>query len=240
MVTSPHHLGATMNTDRRHRMTDLRPAGARRHVEAARRAHQRARVDAAHPDAAPAGSRSFTSGRSRNKSRHPHGPSSSLMAAAAVVFVIACSNVANLILARSVRREGELAVRAALGAGRGALRRTLLAESLVLWAGGGLGLLLAQPLVAGGPLCRALFHSRARSHGGRQRALAWCGLALIAAVLLAYIPRLPHPIGPAVWGWLAAACGSRRARTAVCGSLPRRRSRARCCCCWAPACWSPR
>jgi ABC-type antimicrobial peptide transport system permease subunit len=52
------------------------------------------------------------------------------------VFVIACSNVANLILARSIRREGELAVRAALGASRGALRRTLLAESLVLCGAG--------------------------------------------------------------------------------------------------------
>src|SRR6185503_8081154 len=72
-----------------------------------------------------------------------------LLAAAAVVFVIACSNVANLILARSVRREGELAVRAALGAGAGALRRTLLAESLVLCgAGAALGLVLARPLVA--------------------------------------------------------------------------------------------
>jgi len=68
-----------------------------------------------------------------------------LLAAAGVVFIIACSNVANLILARSVRREGELAVRAALGAGTGALRRTLLAESLVLCgAGAVLGVLLAR------------------------------------------------------------------------------------------------
>ena len=63
--------------------------------------------------------------------------------------VIACSNAANLILARSVRRESELAVRAALGASHGALRRTLLAESLVLCgAGAVLGLLLARPFVA--------------------------------------------------------------------------------------------
>ena len=96
-----------------------------------------------------------------------------LLAAAAVVFVIACSNVANLILARSVRREGELAVRAALGAGSGALRRTLLAESLVLCgAGAVLGVALARPLVAHGrPLCRPLLRSRARGHRRFQRAL---------------------------------------------------------------------
>jgi len=59
-----------------------------------------------------------------------------LLAASALVFIIACSNVANLILTRTVRREGELAVRAALGASTGALRRMLLAESLLLCGAG--------------------------------------------------------------------------------------------------------
>ena len=115
------------------------------------------------------------------------------MAAAAVVFIIACSNVANLILARSVRREAELAVRAALGAGRGALRRTLLAESLVLCAAGaGLGLLLAGPLVSVAGSYAARFSVRALE-STVDAGVLWlgAGLAVMAAVLLAYIPRLP-------------------------------------------------
>ena len=198
MVTSPHHLGATMNTDRKHRMTDLfgrLAPGATVDAARAELSGLHASMLQEHPDAYSPQARIRL--QVRTLQEQIASPARTillvLMAAAAVVFIIACSNVANLILARSVRREAELAVRAALGAGRGALRRTLLAESLVLCAAGaGVGLFLAGPLVRVAGSYAARFSIRALE-STVDAGVLWlgAGLALMAAVLLAYIPRLP-------------------------------------------------
>jgi len=116
-----------------------------------------------------------------------------LLAASGLVFIIACSNVANLILARSVRREGELAIRAALGASAGALRRTLLAESLILCvAGATLGVISARPLLAVLARYASRFSVRALELSV-DSSMLWvgAGLAVVSAVLLAFVPRLP-------------------------------------------------
>ncbi len=198
VVTSPHHLGATMVTNRTHRMTELfgrLAPGASLDGARAELTSVHAALIREHPEAysAKAGVElSVTTLRDQIAA-----PARTillvLLAAAAVVFIIACSNIASLILARSVRREGELAVRAALGAGPGALRRTLLAESLVLCgAGAVLGVMLAQPLVAMVSRYAARFSIRALEVTVDPNVL-WvgAGLAMAAAVLLAYVPRLP-------------------------------------------------
>ena len=234
VVTSPHHLGATMVTSRTHRMTELFGRLAPGATLDAARAELTA-VHAAHDARAPRGvlaegaSVQLSVSRLRDQIAAPARTILLvLLAAAAVVFVIACSNVANLILARSVRREGELAVRAALGAGHGALRRTLLAESLVLCgAGAVLGVVLARPLVAMVARYAARFSVRALEVTVDASVL-WvgAGLAMAAAVLLAYVPRLPSPHAPGrPRPGRAAASGSRRAPTAACGSSRRRRLR---------------
>ena len=116
-----------------------------------------------------------------------------LFAASGLLFVIACSNVANLVLARTVRREPELAVRSALGASTATLRRSLLAESMVLCGSGALAaLIIAAPMVA--VLARYASRFSVRADGMTlDFSLVWFGivLALIAAVFLAFIPRLP-------------------------------------------------
>jgi predicted permease len=214
MVTSPHHLGATMVTERTHRMTELfgrlKPGAtveeARAELLAAHAAMKRE-----HAEAYPAtANMQLRVAPLRDQITSPARTILlMLLGAAAVVFIIACSNVANLILARSVRREGELAVRAALGASRGALRRTLLAESLVLCgAGAVLGVVIAGPLVEAVGQFAARFSVRAHEVTV-DSTLLWvgAGLAMAAAVLLAYIPRLPSTHAPT---GLGLASGSLR------------------------------
>ena len=198
VVTSPHHLSATMVTGREHRMTEvfarLAPGAT---LDAARAELQTSysAMMSAHPEVYKPEDH-FQIAVTR---MHDQINSSAnkvlwlLFAAAGLLFVIASSNVANLVLARTVRREPELAMRSALGAGRTALRRSLLAESLILCGSGAIGALLI-----GIPMVQVLGHYAAR-YSVRAKdmtldfSLVWfgIGLALIAAVFLAFIPRLP-------------------------------------------------
>jgi putative ABC transport system permease protein len=114
-----------------------------------------------------------------------------LAGAVAFILLIACANIANLLLARAVGRSHEVAIRVALGATRAHLLRSFLAESLVLAAlGGGSGLLLALWIAPG----LAALSPRALAPGALQldlRVLAFtAGLALATAVVFGLVPAL--------------------------------------------------
>jgi putative ABC transport system permease protein len=207
VVTSPHHLDATMVTGRVHRMTELfgrlAPGADLESARAELRAVHGAIVRE-HPEAysAKADFR-IDAVRLRDQIVAPaRTVLLVLLAASALVFVIACSNVANLILARSVRREGELAIRAALGASAWSLRRTLLAESILLCGTGAiLGIIIARPMVAILAQYASRFSVRALDLTV-DSTLLWVGavLAMAASVLLAFVPRLPSAEGPKGFG----------------------------------------
>jgi putative ABC transport system permease protein len=202
VVTSPHHLSATMVDGRVHRMTELFGRLAPGADLGAARAELRAvhgAIVKEHPEAYPASAdfRIDAVGLRDQIVSPARTVLLVLLAASALVFIIACSNVANLILARTVRREGELAIRAALGASAGALRRTLLAESLLLCGAGAiLGVAIARPMVAILARYAARFSVRALDLTV-DSSLLWVGvgLALTAAVVLAFVPRLPSSDG---------------------------------------------
>jgi len=198
VVTSPHHLSATMVTGRVHRMTELfgkLAPGATLDQSRAELRTVYASIKQDHPDAYPA-SAQFTISAKMLRDQITSGARTVLLvllAASGLVFVIACCNVANLILARTVRREGELAVRAALGASTAALRRMLLAESLLLCgAGAVIGVLIAQPMVSILARYASRFSVRALDLTV-DSSLLWAGasLAIVAAVILAFVPGLP-------------------------------------------------
>jgi putative ABC transport system permease protein len=198
IVTSPHHLSATMVTGRVHRMTELfgrLQPGANLDQARAELRTAYASMLKEHPEAySPRADFRIDAVRLRDQiTSRARTVLWVLMAASILVFVIACSNVANLILARTVRREGELAIRAALGAGTGALRRTLLAESLLLCvAGAALGVLSARPMVAILARYASRFSVRALDLTV-DSGMLWvaAALAVVSAVLLAFVPRLP-------------------------------------------------
>ena len=207
VVTSPHHLSATMVTGRVHRMTELfgrLAPGATLESANAELGTVYTAMIREHPEAY------AKNGENRIHAVLLRDQITSgaktilwvLLAASVLVFIIACSNVANLILARSVRREGELAIRAALGASSGALRRTLLAESLLLCGAGAiLGVLSARPMVAILARYASRFSVRALDLT-IDASMLWvgAGLAILASVLLAFVPRLPSTSGSQGFG----------------------------------------
>jgi len=198
VVTSPHHLSATMVTGRVHRMTELfgrlAPGASLDQARAELRAAYSAMMKD-HPEAYPAGGH-FSIEARLLRDEITSGARTVLLvllAASGLVFIIACCNVANLILARTVRREAELAVRTALGASTGTLRRLLLAESLLLCGGGAiLGVISARPMVNVLAKYASRFSVRALDLKV-DSSMLWLGasLAIVAAVLLAFVPRLP-------------------------------------------------
>ncbi len=225
IVTSPHHLSATMVTGREHRMTEvfarLAPGATIENAQAELRTRHTAML-AAHPGVYRPGD------RYRVDVTRMHNQINAranfvlwvLFAASGLLFVIASSNVANLVLARTVRREPELALRSALGAGTTELRRSLLAESLVLCGSGVLAaLILAWPMVA--VLGRYAARFSVRAEGIKlDFNLVWFGiaLALAAAFFLAFIPRLPSgeaPLGAALTGGSTRVTGSSNRRLRI-------------------------
>ena len=198
VVTSPHHLSATMITGRVHRMTELfgrlAPGTDLEAARAELRTVHGAMVSQ-HPEAYSSRAEfSISAMRLRDQvTAQAKTILLVLLAASILVFVIACSNAANLILARTVRREGELAIRAALGASTASLRRTLLVDSLLLCgAGAALGVLSARPMVTILARYASRFSVRALDLTV-DSSMLWVGalLAVLAAVLLAFVPRLP-------------------------------------------------
>ncbi|MGC1423916.1 MAG: ADOP family duplicated permease [Terracidiphilus sp.] len=223
IVTSPHHLSATMVTGREHRMTEVFARLAPGATVDAARAELRTvygGMTAAHPEVyKPEDHYQIDVTRMHDQiNSRANAILWILFAASGLLFVIASSNVANLVLARTVRRESELAVRLALGASTRTIRRSLLAEGLVLCGSGAIAaVLLAIPMVSVLGRYAARFSVRANDLT-LDFSMVWFGvaLALVAAVFLAYVPRLPSPNGAqgglSARGVRAAGGSSRRLR----------------------------
>ena len=206
MAISEHHMSSFMVEGRTHRMTELvtrlAPGAsvrqARNEVQAVY-----ARMRADYKDAYDPGSNYRVSVIPFRSALGERAELTLwlLMGAAAFVMIISAANVANLTLMRGVRREHELVVRAALGAGVARLRRLLLVENLLLaLSGAALGTLLA----IGGVKLLTSFAAR---YSPRANEISLDGTVLGFAVLLSagvalllsFLASLPREGGFASW-----------------------------------------
>jgi predicted permease len=216
--TNSHYQGASMQDDRRHRMTDvfarLAPSstleGATAEVKGiASRLH--AEYPEAYPEALGMDVELTPWQETLTAAARP--TLLILMGTVVAVLILACANVANLTLARLIRKEQELATRSALGATASQIRRSVLAEHLLLAvAGSAVGLVLA---VAGMDLLVS-YAGRFTVRAG-EVGMDWTtfGVTLATgvgiAVFLAWAPGMP--VVPRLDSSFAAAGGARVAGT---------------------------
>jgi predicted permease len=202
MVISPHHLSALMVEGRTHRMTDV-----------VARLAPGVTVDQTRTEVGTVYARMQSQfAEAYDAASHPRvgvipfhkvlGEGARLtlwllMGTAAFVLIISVANVANLTLMRGVRRESELVVRAALGAGAARLRRLLAAENLVLSA---LGALLGAVIATGGLQLLVSLAERYSPRASEVRLDApvfgfMLALSVSVALLLSFLLSLPKEGG---------------------------------------------
>ena len=202
MSTSPHHQDAAMNHDRIHRMTEvfarLAPDAT---VESANTEVRgiSARIHSDYPESYGEGS-GFTVSVTPLKEQltaRARPVLLLLLATALFVLFIACANIANLTLTRVLRRDHELAIRVSLGGSRWALRRQLLAESLLLSiAGAAVGLVIGTLSIDLFAAFAGRFTARASEIGLDGTVFGFALLIAVASSLVfAWLPRLPDAAG---------------------------------------------